>query len=116
MTKQRNKQFKKTCVYLSFELIIVLANGIVFGQKGLIGRLEVTVVPLKLFGLPPRAAVLEPHCHLPRLHPQLLGQLRLPLWLQLVLPLKTLLQHEQLYTYQIIFTCVYIYNRSLLFF
>ena len=66
------------------------------GAEGVEGGLEAVEVALELLGLPAGAAVLEPDGHLARLQPQLAGQLRLALRLQLVLLLEAPLQQMHL--------------------
>lgn len=83
--------------YLRFELVILLDNGVIVGEEGVVGGLKLIVIPLQLLSLPPCTAVLEPHRHLPRLQIQLLSQLSLSLRLELVLRLEALLQHVHLY-------------------
>lgn len=79
--------------------MVVLEEGVVVGAEGVEGRLEAVEVALERLCLPPGAAVLEPDGHLPWLQPELAGQLRLPLRLQLVLLLEAPLQQVDLYTY-----------------
>lgn len=61
-------------IYLSFELVIFFDNGIIIGEKGIVGGFEFIIVPLKLFGLPTSAAVLKPYSHLPWLQAKILSQ------------------------------------------
>jgi hypothetical protein len=68
----------------------------VVGRERVIGGLEAVKVGLELLGLPPRAAVLEPHGDLAGSHPQAPRQLGLALRLQLVFLLEAPLQHLHL--------------------
>jgi hypothetical protein len=77
--------------------VVVLEEDVVVGAEGVEGGFEAVEVALELLGLPPCAAVLKPDGHLARLQPELAGQLRLALRLQLVLLLEAPLQQMDLH-------------------
>jgi|UniRef100_A0A804RCI6 hypothetical protein len=81
---------------LGLELLVVGEEGVVVGLDGVELAPQRVVVLLQLLRLPPRAPVLEPDGHLPRLQAQRARQLQLALRLQLVPELEVLLQRPHL--------------------
>jgi hypothetical protein len=77
-------------------LLVLREERVVLGACRIELPAQHVVVLLQLLRLPPRASVLEPDCHLPRLQPQRARQLRLALRLKLVGHLEAPLQRAHL--------------------
>ena len=83
-------------IYLGFKLLLLLEEIVIIGLENIVARFQCLVVLVELLGLPPGSSVLKPDGNLPWPQAEVPGQLNFPLWLELVLDFKALLQELDL--------------------